>query len=547
MKTQQRAHRRSRRGPAIVVVGASAIALILSGCSGGGSTAVTAENQGAVPDDVLPSYIPVDLVEPDLPGVNGSLPGFLTTPDPLVAAFDEAPGSGGSYTAMTPLWGTIPPTEGNQYFDAVSEAMGTEITFQISDGNTYGDKLAAVLASPRDLADWVTIPTWNNPPRFGQAVETVFQDLGPYLSGDNIKKYPYLANIPTESWKACAWNGKIYGLPQPQDIGAGNWAVYRSDLVDDSDLPTNADELIDFVVENTRDGHWGTNDLATTAAMMFSVPTMWSVGEDDKLVHRIETPEYRASLEWMAELYESGAVHPDAVADNGGDSGQRFESGQVMVNSTGMGYWAEALTRNRATDPDFDIDALPFFAADGGEPVIWKAPGASICSYLKKTDDDAQIEELLSAANFMAAPFGTEEFQLVNYGVEGLHYELGEDGVPVATALAQTEVQPTYVFLVAPPVVNAKVSLPDYVERYGAWTARNAEFVQEPLFYGQNITEPANLASFANPFTDLEKDIARGRKSMADYESELETWRQQGGDRLREFYQEIYDAQKAGS
>src|SRR5699024_5102223 len=128
---------------------------------------------------VLPSHIPSDYVEPDFPSVNGSTAGYASIPEELVQVFDTPPGSGSMFTAMTPLWATIPPTEGNQCFDAVNEAIGSTIDFQISDGNTYGDKLAAVLASEQDVPDWVSIPTWNVPPRFEQTVEALIEDRTP--------------------------------------------------------------------------------------------------------------------------------------------------------------------------------------------------------------------------------------------------------------------------------------------------------------------------------------------------------------------------------
>jgi len=534
-----------RRGRAAAVGAVAVTSLLLASCSGGGNQGENGDGvQAPTSAENLPNLVPLELVEPDFPSVNGSAPGFLTIPDPLVQAFDTPPGSGGSYSVMTPLWGTIPPTSGNQYFDAVNAAMGTTLNFQISDGNTYGDKLAAVLASPKDVADWVSIPSWNTPPRFGQAVESIFEDLTPYLAGDKVEEYPNLANIPTEAWRACSWNGKLYGLPMPEATGVGNWSMYRDDLLPDAELPTNADELLDFLVENTGEGVWGANDMWTTAAIMFGVPNGWEVGEDGTLVNRVETPEFRAALEWSTEVYASGAVHPDAVAGNSADGGLRFEAGDVLVNSGGLGYWSEALTRNRTTNPDFSIDILPVFAADGGDPVLYKGNGASICSYLKATDDEAAIEELLTAANFIASPFGTEEFQLINYGVEGLHYDLDENKLPVATTLAQTEVQPSYVFLVDPPVVTAAVNQPDYVERRSAWATANAEFMVEPLFYGMNITEPAQFASISQPIEDLEKDIVRGRASMADLDAAIETWRTSGGEELRAFYTEIYQAQQ---
>ncbi|MFP3589266.1 hypothetical protein SCB29_37575, partial [Paraburkholderia sp. SIMBA_055] len=90
-----------------------------------------------------------------------------------------------------------------------------------------------------------------------------------------------------------------------------------------------------------------------------AVPDKWAVGEDGKLISKFETPEYRAALEWTAELFASGSVHPDAVAGDTSGAQQRFESGQVLVTGGGVGYYHEALTRMRATDPDFSIKLMP--------------------------------------------------------------------------------------------------------------------------------------------------------------------------------------------
>lgn len=328
MRTQ---HGRGRHGVARGrTAGATAVlgvAALLAACGSGDTSAdpgaggaADAEGQSAQAEPALPNYVPVEYVEPDYPSVDGSTAGFASIPD-LVEAFDSPPGSGGTYTAMTPLWGTIPPTSGNAYFDAVNEAMGTTLEFQISDGNTYGDRVATVLASPGDLADWVVIPGWNVPPRFGDAVDNIFQDLTPFLAGDAVEEFSNLAAIPTAAWQACSWNGALYGIPMPNEV-INDAIFYRADLLPDADLPNNAEELIDFAVEHTGEGTWGTNDLWVAATQMHSVVPDWDLGEDGQLVHRVETQEYREALEWIAALYDSGAVHPDAVADNQGDAKQ---------------------------------------------------------------------------------------------------------------------------------------------------------------------------------------------------------------------------------
>lgn len=537
--------RRSFLGFLAVGAGVVGVPSLLTACSTGGGGPAAAP--GVVTTSNLPAYVPVEYVKPDFPSVNGSTAGYATIPEELVTAFDSPPGSGGTYTAMTPLWAAIPPTTGNRYFDAVNEAIGTTIKFQISDGNTYGDKLAAVLASPKDVPDWVCVPTWNVPPRFNQAVEGVFEDLTPFLAGDKVKKYKNLANIPTDAWKFCVFEDKLYGLPFPGDV-ITDTIFYRADLFEEqgiTELPGSAQDLLELCKELTDPGkkQWAANDLWVAANIMFSVPGKWKLADDGSLIHRIETEEYRAALDWQVKLYQQGSVHPDAVADNPEAAKTNFESGQVLISADGIGGWAEALGRMQAVNPDYDQRPFPAFAADGGTPVLWKGQPANIFSFLKKNDDKAKIEELLAVADFLASPFGTTEYALINYGEKGTHYTLDDQGLPVPTELAATEVQGSYIFLVDPPVVNSKVQFPGFVETFCTWMADAAQYLAEPPFYGMQISEPAQFAALNTPFEDLEKDIARGRKTMADLDEAVATWSSSGGEELRAFYQGILDEQ----
>ncbi|MFD7308919.1 extracellular solute-binding protein [Promicromonospora sp. NPDC059942] len=539
--------RRSFLGFLAVGAGVVGVPSLLTACTTG--AAGPAQGGATVSSGVLPTYVPVEYVKPDFPSVNGSTAGYASIPDELVTAFETAPGSGGTYTAMTPLWSAIPKTSGNPYFDAVSEAMGTTVEFQISDGNTYGDKLAAVLASAKDVPDWVCVPTWNFPPRFAQAVDALFEDLTPYLSGDNVKKYKNLANIPTDAWRYGVFNDKLYGLPFPGEL-VHLATFYRADLFAElgiTEQPRDADEFIELAKELTDPGKkcWGSADQWITANMMFAVPPEkgWKLADDGSLISRVESEEYRAALDWQARLYKSGAVHPTAVADKPEEMKPLFESGEILIVNDGVGGWHESLGRVLPSNPDFDPRPFDPFAHDGGTPRIWKGAPADMFSFLKKRDDKAQIEELLAAADFLASPFGTTEFQLVNFGVEGEHYEIDGDGLPQATDAAADDVAPSYIFLVDPPKVNAQVQYKGYVEAYCTWMAAASEYVEEPLFYGKQITEPSQFASLGTPFVDLEKDISRGRKTLADLDDAVETWRSSGGEELRAFYQDILDEQ----
>ena len=539
--SQHPVNRRSFLGLMGGVAVAASIPAALTACSSEEATAqiTSSSDLGANISNLIPNYYPIDLLTPDISSVNGSTPGFTSLPATFARSVASTPGKGGTYTAMSPAWWTVPPSlPGNSYYAAVNKELGATVNFQVNDGNTYGDKIQTVLASPKDVPDWVVIPGWNLPPRFGQAAENLFTDLSEYLAGDKVKKYPNLANLPTDAWKFSVFNGGLYGLPYP-GTQLNDALFFRADLFEEMGLqqPTSAAEYLEVAKEATDEskGRWGSEDIWTGAKIMHGVVPKWKE-VDGKLQNALESDEYRAALEWTAKLFASGAVHPDAVAGNSQMGKARFESGATLMTGDGLGGWHEALARVLPTNPKFRMQAMEYFAPDGGKPVLFKASPASIFSFIKKNEDPAKIEEILALADYLAAPFGTVENQLITNGVEGVHYDLDAQNVPQATDKGRTEVTSTYAFLVSPPISNSLVQYTGYVKERSDWEARQAPNVQEALFFGMQIQEDTKFASLGKPFDDLSKDIIRGRKSMADLDSALATWKKSGGDELRDFY-----------
>jgi len=532
-----RFNRRSFLGALGGAVFLAAAPTALTSCSGGSTPKAT--TSGSLADTVaklVPAYKPLDLAKPDIPSVNGSTPGFTSIPS-LVKSVTSTPGRGGTYTAMTPAWWAVPPAlPQNTYYKAVNERLGATINFQVNDGNAYADKVQTVLASPKDVPDWMVIPGWNLPPRFGQAAAGVFQDLSGFLAGDKVNKYPNLANIPTAAWKMGCFEGGLYGLPYPGAL-LSDAIFYRADLFEELGItpPKSADELRATAkkVTDASKNRWACNDLWVGAQLIYGVVPKWKK-VDGKLQNKFETDEYRAALEWATKLFADGSVHPDAVAGNS-QSKQRLESGSVLMSADGTGSWHESLARVLPSNPKFNLQPLDFFAPDGGKPTLYRAQPAAIFSFIKKTDP-AKVEEMLALANFIAAPFGSEEQVLINNGVEGVHFNRDAQGVPQATAKGTEEVTSTYAFLVNPPIVNSMIQYPGLVKSQSEWEARQAPNVVEDVFFGMQIQEPAKFASLSKPFDDLAKDIVRGRKSMKDLDSELASWRSKGGDELRDFY-----------
>lgn len=525
------------------LLGAGAGAAALTSCgdsSSGDSSAASGSSE------YLPTYKELEIVEPDYPAVNGSTPGFLTIPAELQETYPDPIGDGSEATAMVPLWSAIPDLSGNSYIDALRAKTGYDFAFQMTEGSSYGDKLATVLASPDNVPDWVAMPAWNIRSNFHQAIEGVFQDLSPYLGGDAVLDYPHLANLPTSSWQFSSFGQKLYGLPKPGGV-VTNALFTRGDLLDEMGITpeiTDGQELIDLAVELTdaKTNRWGANDLGVLAYLIFHVPEKWKLDDSGKLINRVETEEFKQALDWLKKLFDSGAVHPDAVAGNVAAAKQRFESGNVLLTVDGLGGWAEAYNRQRPSNPEYRQDAVKWFSGDGGDPWVYVNRPAEMVTFIKRTDDEEKIKNFLRVADLLASPFGTTEYQLIERGVEGEHFTLADSGEEMPTELGQSEVITTFRSLCAPPQTNAIVSMPDYVEAFCTWQADAAKNAVEPPLHGVQIAEPPQLAQLSQPFSDLQADVPRGRQSLADVDAAVEEWRKNGGEELRALYQEALDS-----
>ncbi len=551
----------SRRGllsAAAVAAGATVAGPLLAGCGTSASKGPGTTSQSEL-SKILPAYVPNTSVKPDVASVAGphgaiSDPLFLSYPANPVSTVSGVPGKGGSYTTMTPLWGAIPPSSGNAYYDAVNKALGATLKIQPSDGNNYGNGLPALFAANK-LPDWIQIPGWYNTTLNLGAAMGKFVDLTPYLAGDKIKEYPNLANIPSGAWQAGVWNGKLYGFPvYPSGAGFPGLIYYRKDVFDK--LGINADEIktptdlanLGKELTNANAGVWAFDDLYGNAAaytgQMFGFPHAqhWTTDSSGKLINRYETQGIIEALNWEAGLVKAGYVHPDAVAANTQNGKQRFWSGKVLITADGTGAWdGEDAKSGIAANPSYNRQAFKLISVDGKNPSIELSNGAGMFGYLNANLKDAQIKELLAIANYLAAPYGSKEWLIVNYGAENVDYTM-QGGNPVLNAQGAKEVATSFQFLVTPVTpTTVKEGFTQVAKDQNAWQREVVKYAVKPMFYGMNITEPPQYASIGQPVEDTIADVKLGRKPISAFQDAVKTWQQAGGNALRDFYQGIRD------
>ncbi|GAB2512779.1 extracellular solute-binding protein [Nocardiopsis aegyptia] len=526
------------------LVGASTTAAFTAGAlgacgsnsgGGGGGSASAATSL----DDLIPTHIPFDGVAPDIEGLHGAPSGFTSYPETFVQALPNPPGSGGHYTAMTPLWGPVPPGLGNNsFFDYVNERIGTTVEFNFQDGDTVIDKMNAVIAG-RDVADITMFPDWtiNLIPQFNRAVDELFEDLTPHLAGDAASAYPLLANLESDAWRWNVFNEKLMGVPWPAEP-FGNWVLMRQDILDELgiDPPTSPDELfaIGEEINDPDNNRWAFGDFNLSMRQVFGAPRLWRY-ENGELIHMFETEEWRASIEFMRRIFDAGLMHPDVVA-KADNSKELLNSGQIIFNQDGLGAWNEAYAQMLGENSDFRLDLMPVFGQGGNDPVMHKSDPSGQSVFIRKGMDPAQVEEILGVLNFCAAPFGTREYMDYRYGEEGVHHERNDDGAPELTDLGNSEVNDGYYFISGRPPAITESQYPDFVQWKTDWYNHAAQFAEEDPFAGIRIQRPERFSAAETPMTDKVEDIIRGREGLDQLDQAISDWRRDGGDEGREFY-----------
>jgi putative aldouronate transport system substrate-binding protein len=523
---------------------------LLSACGGDQEDRKEGATSGKEARKLLPAFVASNVVTPDLPAKNGSAAGFskAVPSAELKTSVPRKLGSGGKLTVMSPFWGT-PPKGDNPYYKAMNEAAGVEVTWQNQDGNTYDQKLGAVLASST-IPDVVVVPGWNLMGRIPSAINAKFADLGPYLAGDKVKDYPNLAAVPTEAWQRGIFGGQLRAVPMPAPYITDIAPLYRKDLFDEEGWtpPTSPDEFLAWAKEATdaKSERWACDDMKWTAFNIFGVlsgsdKALWWNLEGDKLVNRVETDAYLEALEWTRKLYAAKVVHPDAVqGKTGGEAGNRFTAGEVLVYNQNISDWWGKTAEQRTQRDDFEMAAFDIFGADGGDPTLWAVQPANIFTFISRKATEQQVKDFLALCNFCAAPYGTKEFMLTAYGVEGTDYEI-KDGLPVKTTQGVNEVNGAYDYTGNPAPYIAYPDLPDVTRGMVEWQQRMGAFTKKSSFFGLTVTEPNRWSNLADDFEQLEDDVVRGRKKISDVQQAVSDWRAKGGDGLRDWYRKLLD------
>ncbi|WP_199034943.1 extracellular solute-binding protein [Glycomyces salinus] len=502
--------------------------------------------------DFLPQYKEWPLpVEPDLVGEPPNHPsGFTSYPEPA-QAIAEVPANTGTYGLTIPTWGT-PPSSDDSYFSAVQEAWGgTTIDLRHADGNTFADTSVQWLRAG-EFGDGIFMYSWmlTSHTDFRETVVNQFYDLTDILTGDISDRWPLLAGRATEAWGKSVWSSdpedsesaRLYGIPGNLRGGPQNGMFVRTDLLEEADLaiPTTVEEVLEVARawSDEAAGKWAFYGLDYLTPQWFGLASghgwAWI---DGKLVHNCERPEYTEWLEFRRTLWDEKLVHPDAPAASL-DSKELHKAGTTLFKQDGMSYWGDFDSSVTRGEVEGDIVPLGPIAVGDRAPVVFGGNDVEGWLFLSKKLSAEQVEEILDVANFCAAPFSTIENQLLDYGIEGEHFEFDDEGVPRTTEHG-SEVIGGY-YGISGRVQTFHTGDPELVRQRFDYDASVLEFLEKDIFAGIRVDAPANFLAASQTLKDQEADVSYGRAEIAEIPAMVETFLNNGGEAARAPFTDAY-------
>lgn len=482
-------------------------------------------------------------------------------PTPYKSMPGGPPGSGGTVTTFQILFSSPPPPLAqNPWWQELNRRLGVTIQPTLVDSPDYATKLVTLGASA-NFPDITYVNFNQNGLYNGAAFQKViseggFHDLTPYLTKSGLKNFPNLELLPEVTWKGSSFMGKIYGVPYPIQPVNGQLGMYRKDWAQKLgvDNPKNANDVMRMFVafaQEDPDGSgkkdtWGIDAPRSSIwNAIFRVPYNWRLNKDGSLTKDIETDEYRAALNFAHTMWQKGAFHPNALTNTLSQEMTLFEGGQVgFFTQGGWGFFGNQpgtmATLTRANQPS--ANAYPWIPPghDGGKPAIPQGSASygfgAIPSSIK---DEKRIVELLHIMEFISAPFGSEEFLFVYYGLEGQMFNW-VNGAPVRVTNGNQTWSNGLNYLCGTTEVNYF-----YANQPG-----EAQFMQrlQEQQMSLSITDPtqglysptwvSSGPSLIQMQTDAYNSILAGREPISQLKQVISDWRRNGGDQARKEFQQ---------
>ncbi|MBV8087279.1 MAG: twin-arginine translocation signal domain-containing protein [Chloroflexi bacterium] len=503
----------------------------------------------------LPTYIPFQGPKPDFPASSDGIvpPGYLTYPKDLIKTWKGPLGKGEDITIFTySINPPATPVGQNPAWQQINKDLGVNLKAPYTALQDYGTKLPTIVAGG-DLPDALTMDVLGvRVDHELDFMQSQMADLTPYVSGDAVKDYPNLANLATLAWKNTVFGNKIYALPRVQ-LAVGDSMLVQQNMLDQVGVKAinSIDDYTNFMKAVTKPGQlYGVGGIqANTMQYILAAhgaPNNWAVDSNGKFTKDYETPTYKQSVQYLRQIWDMGLVHPDTPTMVAQSGAANFYAGKYAMYPTDFFAYVIAWGRVAAINKDFRLNIVPDFAADGkSKPQQFQTSGINQITAIKKASAD-RVKEMLHIMDYLASPFGTQEYLTLYSGIKGTDFDLDPQGNPVLTKQGQADVQYSpWGTIISPPPVLQNPSDPKFVSQAHPQLVNSHQYaVTDPTVGLFSNTDASKRAILTQKFNDSVNNIIFGRADVSTLDQAVKDWRSGGGDQIRSEYEQAYSASK---
>lgn len=395
-----------------------------------------------------------------------------------------------------------------------------------------------------------------------------FVDLSDYVW--DSEKYPNLSQMNKNVAETLTVDGKLIAIPRTRDIGRYGLS-YRQDWADKLGIeePKTVEDVYNMLYAftyNDPDGN-GKNDTYGMEMTSYTGPfdivqTWFGVGngwieQDGQLIPVHQQPEYKEALDWLRKVYQDGLMPADwavRTTDTWSNGCKTGESGvYIDVMDGGRRIWdyfnAEATFTPSVVNPD-EAASMNLLGAINGKTLATSGLGGYLTLSASTCDTPEKIE---AALNFLDKLNDNDMRLLTEYGIEGVNYEVDENGYMVKLDKEDTALSNNYAGLNQMlPYIPRYTPTPS-VETNERTARQNEVYVENEAcaVFNPALSYLANSATYSDVGATLDEIIKQARTQYicgeideAGLQAAADAWLAQGGQQIIDEVNEQYQANK---
>ncbi|GAF65165.1 ABC transporter substrate-binding protein [Bacillus sp. TS-2] len=456
-------------------------------------------------------------------------------------------------TVMVPLHTAEVPND--RIEKEMEKATGVDLTISWIPASTYDERVNTAFAT--DTLPHVLPIGQGTFVQFKDAIQDdQFWEIGPYLD-----EFENLSKLNEDILANQLVNDKLYSIYMGRPRSRAG-IIYRKDWADNLGLsaPTNTDELYEMIKAFTEENPNGTGNNDTlglvdrttltggafkTVSSWFGTPNKWGK-KDGELLPEFMFPEYKETLEYLKKIHSNGYVNQDFPVTSKND-----QVG-MMVNGTGgvyvgtMGDVQSMYNDAKNLNPDVEFDVHNYIEGPNGEYGVFSNPGfGSLVLFPKSAiETEDELKKVLSFFDYLMTPEGAN---LIIWGEEGEHYEVIDGKASITEEyenLHDIEVKPYSSFEIGEAATNDRYEgFYSYEPRAKAeelYIDNDQYLIEDPTFTLTSDTYLRDGGRLDGIIEDATYNFIIGQIDESGFDSEVERWKNEGGDKVIAEYNEAY-------